>query len=89
MPKTATLTVRLDPRVKREAQEVLDRLGISASQAITMYFNQISEEKGLPFRPHIPNPETEAAMQDALADRNLKTFDNLDDLLADLGLPRA
>ena len=87
--KTATLTVRLDPKVKMEAQKVLSKLGITTSQAVTMYFNQISEEKGLPFRPHIPNEETERAIQDALAGRNLKSFDNVQDLFKDLGLPDA
>jgi len=67
MPKTATVTVRLDPKVKHEAQKVLDKLGITTSQAVTMYFNQISAEKGLPFRAHIPNVETALIMQDALA----------------------
>ena len=46
MSKTATVTVRLDPKVKRDAQKVLEKLGITTSQAVTMYFNQISDEKG-------------------------------------------
>ncbi len=89
MSKTATVTVRIDPKVKKNALRVLEKLGITTSQAVTMYFNQISAEKGLPFRPHIPNEETERVIQDALAGKNLKSFDNLEDLLADLGLPNA
>lgn len=87
--KTATVTVRLDPKVKKAAQKILDRLGITTSQAVTMYFKQISEEQGLPFRPHIPNRETERVMAEAYAGKNLKSFDNLEDLLKDLGLPDA
>lgn len=89
MPKTATLTVRIDPKVKREAFKVFEKLGITASQAVTLYFAQVSAEKGLPFRPHIPNEETERVIQDALAGKNLKSFDNVEDLFADLGLPHA
>ena len=80
MSKTATVTVRLDPQVKREARKVLDKLGITTSQAVTMYFNQISAEKGLPFLPHIPNDETEQALRDALAKRNLRTTMYINDL---------
>jgi DNA-damage-inducible protein J len=87
--KTATVTVRLDPKVKKNAQKVLEKLGITTSQAVTMYFNQISEEQGLPFRPHIPNAETLQAMDDVANHRNIKTFDNLEDLFKDLGLPNA
>ncbi len=84
MLKTATVSVRLDPKVKREAQKVLDKLGITTSQAVTMYFNQISAEKGLPFLPHIPNDKTERAIKDALARHNLHTAKDINDLFAQL-----
>lgn len=42
---------RVDPKVKDEAQEVLDRLGISMSQAISMFLHQIVIDNGLPFQP--------------------------------------
>jgi len=84
MPKTATVTIRLDPKVKREAQEVLDKLGLTISQAVTMYFNQISAEKGLPFRPHIPTEETERVLEEAFAGKNLHTAKDIRDLVAQL-----
>lgn len=42
---------RVDSKVKDEAQEVLDRLGISMSQAISMFLHQIVIDNGLPFQP--------------------------------------
>lgn len=42
---------RVDPKVKDEAQAVLDRLGISMSQAISMFLHQIVIDNGLPFQP--------------------------------------
>ncbi|NCT11478.1 MAG: type II toxin-antitoxin system RelB/DinJ family antitoxin [Rhodobacterales bacterium] len=84
MPKTATLTVRLDPKVKREAIKVFDKLGITASQAVTLYFSQVSAENGLPFRPHIPNEETERIMEEAFAGTNLHAAKDIDDLFAQL-----
>ena len=84
MPKTTTLTVRLDPQIKHDAQEVLKRLGITITQAITMYFSQISAEKGLPYHPHIPNLETEQAMDDLEHRRGVKTFETVEQVLAHL-----
>jgi DNA-damage-inducible protein J len=84
MSKTTTITVRLDPKVKREAQKILEKLGVTTSQAVTMYFNQIRVEKGLPFRPHIPNAETARTVEDALAGHNLHTAKDIDDLFAQL-----
>ncbi len=82
--KTATVTVRLDPKVKKAAQKVLSKLGITTSQAVTMYFNQISEEQGLPFRPHIPNEETERVIRESLAGKNLHSAKDINDLIAQL-----
>jgi DNA-damage-inducible protein J len=86
MSKTATLTVRIDPKIKREAIKVFDKLGITASQAVTLYFSQVSAEKGLPFRPHIPNEETLQAMDDIANRRGVKTFDTPEEVFADLGI---
>lgn len=49
MAKTATVHARLDENVKAEALEVFDSLGISLSEAITMYFKQVAIKDGIPF----------------------------------------
>jgi DNA-damage-inducible protein J len=86
MSKTATLTVRIDPKVKREAFKVFEKLGITASQAVTMYFAQVGAEKGLPFRPHMPNAETLQAMDDLERRRDVKVFETAEEVFADLGI---
>jgi DNA-damage-inducible protein J len=89
MAKTATLTVRLDAQIKHDAQEVLKQLGMTTTQAISMYFSQISAEKALPYHPHIPNAETEAAMQELIDGKNLRTFETVEELFKALDLPDA
>ncbi len=86
MPKTTTITVRISPEVKANAQKVLERLGLTVSQAVALYFTQISEEQGLPFRPHLINAETRQAMEDVAARRGVKTFDTPEEVFADLGI---
>ncbi len=54
MEKTATLNLRVSPQVKREAEGVLDQLGIPMSTAITMYLKQIVLTGGIPFSPKLP-----------------------------------
>ena len=49
MAKTATIHVRIDEQVKKEALEIFDVLGISASDAVTMFFRQTALKKGIPF----------------------------------------
>ena len=57
--KTTTLNLRVNPIVKQRAEDVLSRLGISMSTAITIYLNQISMTGGIPFEITLPKaPDT-------------------------------
>lgn len=89
MSKTATITVRLDPKVKEDAQAVFHQLGLTTTQAISLFLGQVSLQNGLPFELRIPNAETAQAIEDGLTGRNLKTFKDAADALKYLGLPDA
>ena len=54
-PKTATVLARVDPELKKQAEAILDRLGIPASLLINMLYNQIVLTKSIPFRISIPD----------------------------------
>ena len=86
MTKTTAITVRLDPQVKKDAQAILTELGLTTTQAVTLFFKQISLNKGLPFAVEIPNEQTIQAIEDGLNRRNLKTFENAEAALDYLGL---
>ena len=49
MAKTATIHARLDESIKKDALAVFDTLGISASDAITLFFKQVALKNGIPF----------------------------------------
>lgn len=56
MAKTANLYVRIEPELKKQADLILDTLGISASSAINLFYKQIVLNNGLPFEVKLPNP---------------------------------
>lgn len=85
MSKSTMITVRVDPRLKRETEKVLKNLGLTTSQAITLFFNQINLRQGLPFAVAMPNSETAQAIEDALAGVNLHSADSVDALFEKLG----
>jgi DNA-damage-inducible protein J len=64
MAKTAFLNARIDPDLKTSAEKVLDGVGVTASQAITMFYRQVVLRRGLPFDVCIPNAETLAAFKE-------------------------
>ncbi|MGY0694989.1 type II toxin-antitoxin system RelB/DinJ family antitoxin [Virgibacillus sp. FSP13] len=54
MEKTTTLNLRVNPGVKKRAEEVLSQLGIPMSTAIDIYLKQISMTGGIPFAVALP-----------------------------------
>lgn len=52
--KTSNLYARIEPDVKSQAETILEQLGISASNAITMFYKQIIMHRGLPFEVKLP-----------------------------------
>ncbi len=77
--KTAIINARVKPELKGDVEKILSQLGISTSQAITMFFEQIKLNRGIPFQLQLPNEETQQAMQDARDNKNLEVF-SLDEL---------
>jgi addiction module RelB/DinJ family antitoxin len=48
---TEQLRYRIDSRLKKKAERVLDELGCDPSAAISMFYAQIVRARALPFRP--------------------------------------
>ncbi|MCL1875276.1 MAG: type II toxin-antitoxin system RelB/DinJ family antitoxin [Synergistaceae bacterium] len=89
MAKTASLNVRLDPDVKKTAEIVYSRYGLSLAEAVTLFIHQSCNVYGLPFdlRPDCPNAETLAAMAEAeriSRDPSVKGYRNMNALFEDL-----
>jgi DNA-damage-inducible protein J len=69
-----------------EAESILDQIGLSSSDAIRMFYKQITMRKGLPFDARVPNTTTREALRDAEAGRNLTRYADADDLFRKLGV---
>jgi addiction module RelB/DinJ family antitoxin len=54
MGKNTTLNLRVNPDVKRRAEEVLSQLGMPMSMAIDIYLKQIAMTGGIPFSVTLP-----------------------------------
>ena len=64
MTKSALIQARIEPTLKREGEEVLSKLGLSASELVTMTYRQLVMRRGLPFEVSIPNEKTIATFED-------------------------
>jgi len=90
MEKTASLHIRVNPVVKKQAEELYADFGMSLSQAVNLFLHQSLLEYRLPFQPHQPrfNAETLAAIQetkDIISGKvQTKSYSSLDEFLAEI-----
>jgi len=87
MAKTDTLHIRIEPSVKQKAEKTLNDLGLTITDAINVFLNQVILHDGIPFEIRKPrfNKETIEAIEDTKKGKNLsKTFDNVDEMFEEL-----
>ena len=76
--KSAVIHARIEPETKREAEDILAKLGITPTEAIRIFYRQISLRKGLPFPVAVPNARTAATLRKSRDGQEIEAFDTLD-----------
>ena len=56
-PRTANVNIRVNPQIKKEAEKVLDEIGLNVSDVFNLLLNQIRLTGSIPFP--LQNKETE------------------------------
>lgn len=79
MAKTAYLNVRIEPDLKSSVEKILDKIGVSTSEAISLFFSQIKMQKGIPFEAKVPNRKTQKAMREAKENKNMKSYNSVEE----------
>ena len=83
--KTASARALIDPKIKKEAEDILKQLGLSVSKSFELYYRQIIAHRGLPFELQIPNEKTMQAIDNSRQGKG-KAFSSTEDLFDDLGI---
>ena len=67
MAKSASISMRVNPQIKAEAESIYGSLGMTLTEAINIFLYKSILEGGLPFDVRQPryNSETETAMREA------------------------
>ena len=83
---TKTLNLRVDAKLKAEAEHIFSELGLPTSTAITMFLKAVVRYGGLPFEVRLrPNAETRQAIEEIEQGIGLsRTFHSTDELMKDL-----
>ena len=70
MGKTSSVRARIEPELKGKAEHIFQQLGLTTTQAITLFYRQVELKKGLPFDVAIPNEITRKTFSDTDAGRD-------------------
>ena len=83
MPKTAVTHTRMDPEIKRKAEQIIKNTGLSVSAAQELFYRQIIAHQGIPFDLRVPFEETVQAMREAREGIGQR-YENVQDMFEDL-----
>ena len=86
----ANVNVRIDSNIKTNAEKVFKSLGITPTEAITLFYNQVIRTNSIPFELKVDNPNKET--MDAINELDdmkknpdkYKRYNNVNELMDDL-----
>ena len=86
MGKTSTIRARIEPDLKGRVEHIFQQLGLTTTQAITLFYKQVELKNGLPFDVAIPDDVTRRTFSDTDAGRDLIICKDADDMFKKLGI---
>ena len=85
MAHSSMLHVRMDDDLKAQGNAVLEAIGLSAADAVRLFYKRVVAEQAIPLELKVPNAKTRAAMREAdeiiLARARFETAEDLIDSL--------
>jgi len=86
MRKSAMIRARVEPELKADVEKIFQELGLTATEAITLFYYQVKTRKGMPFDVSIPNGTTMETMRKTDAGVELNEYKSLDDFRRKIGV---
>jgi len=76
--KTSVVHARIEPQTKQKAEGVLRKLGLTPTEAIRIFYKQISLRGGLPFPIEIPNELTASTLEKSRRGKDIQEFESVE-----------
>ena len=84
MPKAAMIRARTDEALKDKVEQIFQKVGLTTTSAINLFYHQVVLSNGIPFDVRIPNTTTRKAMEAATKGKTVKGFKDMGSMFADL-----
>ena len=57
MPRVAMIHARMEPELKQNVESIFRALGMTTTEAVTLFYKQVMMRRGLPFTVEVPDEE--------------------------------
>lgn len=71
---------RIEPGTKRKAEGILHKVGITPTEAIRIFYRQITLRGGIPFAVEVPNHLTATTLEKSRRGEGIMEFDSADEM---------
>jgi addiction module RelB/DinJ family antitoxin len=61
MPKNATITLRIEGKLKADSEQIFRRLGLTTTEAIKIFLSAVRNRRGIPFPVQLDEQRAEGA----------------------------
>ncbi len=84
--QSSMLHVRMDSEMKRKAMTALAAMGLTASEAVRLFFHRIAVDQAFPLELKVPNRQTRRAMAESeeMMRQGTARFANADEMFTEL-----
>jgi len=76
------LHARIEADLKKDAELIFKKLGLTTTEAIKIYFQRVRTEQGIPFELKAPNKETIETFEKTDRGEDVTTYDSYEDFEA-------
>ena len=60
MQRAAMIHARMEPELKQDVESIFRALGMTTTEAVTLFYKQVKMRRGLPFSVEVPDEELDA-----------------------------
>ena len=86
MAKTGIIRARTELSLKEEVEKIFEQLGLTASTAINLFYQQVKLAKGLPFEIKIPKKSTFRTFKRTDSRKGIVKCKDADEMFESLGI---
>ena len=84
--KSSIVRASIEPDIKNKVEHIFETLGLSTSEAISLFFRQVYLLRGIPFEIKIPNKELRESIEKSRRSVDINEYDSVDDLFKSMKL---